>query len=208
MRRLAVVTMGTAALIGIGPATAGLGSPEHEPSWCDDNADAVARMRGSNQFDLVIGVGAESEKPVQSGYACVDGEVGRRHVDGIVTAWVDTQYGNAGWSCARQPTEAVTCKRRSADLPGNSSDPATSPRNEWRLKVLGVGLAYDLDTASVAAGTRAERSCVSHDESREACTDDQEYRAWAQPSQDQVSAGAQDRGVTATLPGPPDAPGD
>lgn len=203
MRRLAVVTMGTAALMGIGPATAGMTSGGHRPSWCEDNADAVARVGGAGQADLVVGVGkADPDKPVQSGYACVDGDVGRRHLDAIVTAWVDTQYGYAGMSCARQPTEAVTCKRHNLSLPGRASDPATSSHNEWQLKVLGVGVGYDVGASSASAATRAEPACVALEE-RQVCTAASEYRGWAQPTQE-PSAGVQDRSVSVPVP---EAPG-
>lgn len=203
MRRLAVVTMGTTALMGIGPALAGITTGTHDRSWCEDNADAVARL-SAGQADLVVGVGkADDDKPVQSAFACLDGEMGRRHVDAIVTGWVDTQYGYAGMSCARQPVEALTCKRQSLPLPGRASDPATSSRNEWQLKALGLGVGYDVGTSSAAATARADDACVGHDD-RQVCSEAAEYRAWVRPA-DQPGAGAQDRSVSLPVPA---APGD
>lgn len=209
MRRLAVITVGAIVVMGIGPATAGIGGGDPAESWCRDNATMVADVNGPAGVALAAGVGATRDKPVQSGYACVDGEVGSRHdFDALVTGWVDTEYGRAGLSCVRQPArQALTCKRTSVPLPGRASGRVDSAENDWTFGVLdlGVGLSYDLDVSTTRTATRTSGACV-----RNVCRDESEYQAWAdsgpadEPAPDPRCG---ERCVTAAERRSPEAPG-
>lgn len=164
---------------GIGPATAGIGrGGDRAESWCSENATLAADVNGPGDLDVVAGAGATRDKPVQSAYVCVDGDPGSRYdIDAIVTGWVDTEYGRAGWSCVRQPTrQAVTCKRTSVPLPGRASGRLDSAENDWSFGIfdLGFGLSYDLDVSTTRTGTRTSEACV-----REVCREGNQYEVWA-----------------------------
>ena len=178
MRRLAVVTIGAIVVTGIGPATAGIGGGDERESWCGDNSALKADVDGPAGVAVVAGVGATRDTPVQTGFACVEGDVGSRYeANALVTGWLDTEYGRAGMSCVRQPArQAVTCRRTSVPLPGRASGRADSAQNQWSFGVLdlGVGLSYDLDVSTTRTATRTSGACV-----RNVCREESEYRAWA-----------------------------
>lgn len=175
MRRLAAVTVGAVLVIGIGPATAGLGDDRPDESWCDHHAAAAGFVAGS-YFEVVVGAGTTRDRPVYSGFACADGHVGRRQFDALVTAWLDTEDGNAGVACPHQAApDAVTCKQRTVPLPGRSANRADAAQNRWTVDVLGAGIAYDVgDGVSVEGRTPA--TCL-----REACVADRAPHAWVEP---------------------------
>ena len=174
--RLAVATVGAIVVMGIGPATAGIGADDRNDSWCDERADVSTRVMAPGHVEFVLGAGTTTDRPVQSAFACVDAGVADRwEADGLVTAWLDAEYGRAGWSCVRQPVpSAVTCKRTSVPLPGRATGRADSPQNEWWIGALGVGVSYDVASPTTRAGTRTPAACV-----RNVCRDEGEYRAWA-----------------------------
>ncbi|HVF73448.1 MAG TPA: hypothetical protein VM938_00260 [Acidimicrobiales bacterium] len=174
MKRLAVVTIGAIVVTGIGPATAGIGGGENG-SWCADRSSLDARVDGPADVVVVVGAGSRPDKPVKSAFACVDGNVGRRYsVDALVTTWIDTEYGRAGYSCPRQPVQAVQCRRTSFQLPAQSSNQLESADNAWTIELLGAGVAYDLDLSRSRTAAHTPGACA-----REVCHEPGAYGAWA-----------------------------
>lgn len=201
---------------------AGIGPDGKGETWCERHATLAAEIDGPGGVEVVAGVGAARDKPVQSVFACLEAEAARREANALITGWVDTEYGQAGLSCVRQPaSHLVTCKRTSAPLPGQSSERVDSAGNEWRFKLLGVGVSYDLGSPTTRAGARTTDACVDN-----MCATGGEYRAWARPTpadepaqpdpecldecvtsadrraapEEGPSAGVQDRSVTVPVP--------
>lgn len=185
MKRLALLAVAvTMGLIG----TAEADTPSNgrgQQRACRQRAETLVRT--GVEGVVLMDVGADVRQPAPRAFVCYmvpEPPIGSEPFAGVISAWVDPEYGNVGFSCAKRRGwhEAVDCDYNVLTLPAQATTPVDHPYGPWGLHLLGldIGYAYDSSQAGASVGTPgacAEQSCVGANGVRAAARRGLQYRA-------------------------------
>lgn len=163
MKRLAVIVVAVGMMGFVGTVGAEPGSNGASPADCPRKAETLVRAGVEDTAYLHFGFDTRRRAP--NAFLCYMVPAVERAngvFAGVVSAWVDPEYGRAGVNCTKRKgwDPPTGCPYYPVHVPGaRGTTPVEHPEGPWMLYLGGINIGYALDDATVSASIGVSQDC-------------------------------------------------